>query len=78
MEYAQDRVAGGADTAVHQGVRQARQQGGRLAGAVKEIKQKKSEVQGGQSDVLSGDKKHRGQSSPQRLQSKGQKPQLRW
>lgn len=62
VEYAEDRVTDGADTAVRKGVHHAAQQGGRIAGGVKEkyraskeIKQRKSEVRGGQSDISSGE-----------------------
>lgn len=58
VEYAEDRVVGGTDAAVHKGVHHAGVQGGRLAGAAKqrhrnskEIKQRKAEIQREQAGI---------------------------
>ena len=63
VEYAEDRVVGGMDTAVQKGVHHVRGQGGRLAGAVKErhryskeAKQRKAEIQREQAGTPPGER----------------------
>lgn len=61
-EYAEDSITEGVDIAVHKGMYHVRQQGGRLVGTVKEkrriskdIKERKSEIQGEQGNSRSGE-----------------------
>ena len=63
VEYAEDRVMSGVDTAVRKGVHHVRRQGGRLAGAVKErhryskeAKQRKAEIQKEQAGTPPGER----------------------
>lgn len=80
VSYAEDRVAGGMDTTVRNGVFHARQQGGRIAGTVrdrhrysKEIKQAKEEIQKKWAGIPSGEQMKRQaqrQAAKERVQQK--------
>ncbi len=80
VEYAEDRVMGGVDTAVRKGVHHARAQGGRLTGAVKnrcryskETKWKREEMQKEGAGASSGKRQPLPASGGEKYDREGQK-----